>query len=102
MSSNYTDVEPPSEAQLANEVICRLRPGKVVPLGIQLGLSLEDIDAASVKDLDHFNQYMTVFNRWKRSGHGVVPYTWKSLVKALKAPSVREMELGRKIQRDYC
>ena len=93
-------MELPTEAQLANDVISTIRAGKVVELGIQLGLSQDEIEATCTKDLGHFKQYMTMFNKWKHSGE--IPYTWESLVKALKAPSVREMALARKLQRKYC
>ena len=96
----YTAVEPPTEAQLANDVISTIRAGKVVELGIQLGLSQEDVEDKCMKDLDHFKQYMTMFNMWKNAGE--MPYTWETLAKALKEPSVREMALARRLLRKYC
>ena len=95
-----TAVKPPTEAELANDVISDIRPGKVVQLGIQLGLPLEAVRDMCVKDLDHFKRYMTVFDMWKNSD--AKPYTWDALVKALKSQSVREMALARKLQRKHC
>ena len=88
----------PTEAKLANDVITMIREGKAVSLGVQLGVPSKEI--ATLKDLGHFEQYMTMFNMWKHSGE--MPYTWETLVKALKAPSVREMALARRLQRKYC
>ena len=91
-------MELPTEAKLANDVITDIREGKVVPLGVQLGVPSNDID--DLKDLGHFEQYITLFNKWKHSGE--TPYTWETLVNALRAPSVREMALARKLHRKYC
>ena len=40
-----TAVELPTEAQLANNVIYTIRAGKMIEVGIQLGLSQDEVEA---------------------------------------------------------
>ena len=83
---------------LANDVVTEMKPDKMVRLGSQLGLSHDVV--SSIKDQSTFDQYMAMFDEWKTTD-GTTSYSWKSLIKALRSPSVGEMALATKLQRKY-
>ena len=53
------------------------------------------------KDEDNtFTRFMAVFDDWKRSS--CKPYTWKTLVNALRSRSVGEIRLADELDREFC
>ena len=88
----------PTEIDFANDVIAEMKPDKMVRLGIQLGLSYHDLDP--ITSQPPFIQYMTMLNKWKAAGNK--PYTWETLIEALRSRSVRELALADTLEEKYC
>jgi len=80
-----------------NEVAAKI-PGKWRDVGLQLGVDhdvLEGIATNSQGDTNHCHS--KVFTRWKNQNSAMHPYTWSTIVQALKAPAVGEERLADKI-----
>ena len=89
----------PRMSDLANRVAAKI-PEKWKQVAIQLEMSMSEIKTIQ-KDEDYaFDQFMAVFDRWKRSSCS--PYAWKTLVTALKSTSVNEIKLAEELQREFC
>ena len=96
MGSKYKGLESePELSDLMNEVASKVLD-KWKPISIQLGLTPEDqkcfIDATFG---DPTQCFIFVFNVWK--SRATSPYTWFTVIEALKAPSVGEMRLAQEI-----
>ena len=88
----------PELADLMNEVAAEI-PGKWRDVGLQLGMDhgvLDGIAAISPGDINHC--YSNVFTRWKNQKSRTYPYTWSTVVQALKARAVGEERLADKIK----
>ena len=87
----------PELSDLMNEVATKI-PGKWRDVGLQLGLDqgvLEGIALISPENTNHC--YANVFIRWKNQNSTTHPYTWSTVVQALKTPAVGERRLADKI-----
>lgn len=79
-------------------------PAKWRTVGIQLGLpqgtldSIQDENAG--KPQANLHSFENVFNMWKIQPDKM-PVTWKTIVDALKAPSVGENNLADKLEAKY-
>ena len=88
----------PELSDLMNEVAAEI-PNKWIDVGLQLGLTwgvLKGIDTISQSDTNLC--YSNVFTQWKNQTSTTHPYTWSTLVQALKAPAVGEQRLADKIK----
>ena len=100
LHSRYTaglDSEP-ELSDLMNEVAAKI-PSKWRDVGLQLGLDqgvLEGIALISPGDINHC--YMNVFTRWKNQNSTTCPYTWSTVVRALRAPAVGEWKQADQIK----
>ena len=84
-----------------NEVAAAI-PGKWRDIGLQLGLDqgvLEEIATISLGDINRC--YINVFSRWKNQNSSIHPYTWSTILRALKVPAVGEERLADKIKRSH-
>ena len=75
-------------------------PHKWKPVAFQLGLIMSDIKVIHKDEDDTFSRFMAVFDHWQRSS--CKPYTWKTLVNALRSRSVNEINLADELQREFC
>ena len=81
-----------------NEVAAAI-PGKWRDVGLQLGVDQSILEGiASISQGDTNLCYSNVFTRWKNQTSTTHPYTWSTLVQALKAPAVGEERLADKIR----
>ena len=82
-------------------MVNRLTPvkHKWYEIGIQLGMSNEELNVLQQKSGDH--EFHEMLEIWLRGGAGV-PTTWLSVVEALKSPDVGKPELGLELQRCHC
>ena len=81
-----------------NEVAAEI-PRKWSDVGLQLGVDpgvLEGIATISPGDTNQC--YSNVFTRWKNQNSTTHPYTWSTIVQALKARAVGESRLAEKIK----
>ena len=100
LHSKYPDGlnSQPELADLMNEVAAEI-PGKWRDVGLQLGLdhrALDGVATISPGDVNHC--YSNVFTRWKSQNSQAHPYTWSTVVQALKARAVGEDRLANKIK----
>jgi len=86
----------PKLSELMNEVAAKI-PNKWRDVGLQLGVTHSELEAfASASSPDTNSHFTSVFSAWQK--HMNVPYTWTSLIQALKAPSVEEIRLAEKLK----
>ena len=74
-------------------------PRKWIDVGLQLGLDhgvLDGIANISPGDINYC--YSNVFTRWKNQNSQAHPYTWSTVVQALKTRAVGEDRLADKIK----
>ena len=86
-----------TEKDFANDVITEMKPDKMARLGIQLGLSYSDLEPIMYQP--PFNQYMIMLNKWKAAG--TKPYTWETLIEALRSRNVKEPFLADTLEKKH-
>lgn len=64
-------------------------------MGLQLELEQHELDA--IRSQDHVTCYSRVFDLWKKRTHP--PFTWATVLKALRAPILGENELAQEIEK---
>ena len=69
-------------------------------VAIQLELDMADINIIQSNVQDTFARFMAVMYRWK--GTLSKPFTWETLVTALRSESVKEIRLARELECDFC
>ena len=85
----------PEIPDLLNEVASKaISKWKMV--GLQLSIELQKLHAIEKENCDSTLCYAAVFEIWKRTGKP--PYTWATIIKALKAPAVGEMQLAIELE----
>ena len=84
---------------LANYVAAII-PHKMNEVAIQLGVSMNEIMRICIDEKGYFRQFMAVFNHWKSAS--TKPYTWKTLVDALRSRSVNEVKLADELHHKFC
>ena len=88
----------PELSDLMNEVAANI-PSMWIKLGLQLGLDPRVLQGFAIKHQGDTNHhYRNVFIRWKNQNSADFPYTWSTIVKALKTPAVGEKRLAEKIE----
>ena len=81
-----------------NEVAAKI-PSEWSDVGLQLGLDQGVLGGIATISLGNANHcYSNVFTRWKNQNSTTHPYTWSTIVQALKAPAVGEERLAEKIK----
>ena len=100
LHNRYPDgLESTPELQdLMNEVAAKI-PSKWRDMGQQLGVDqgvLDGIAAISPGDMNRCHS--NVFTRWKNQNSTTYPYTWSTIVQALKSPAVGEKRLADEIK----
>ena len=93
------DSAKPAIADLANDVVAVI-PNKWIPVAIQLGLSMNEIEAICENKRECFFRFMAVFDHWMRTS--CTPCSWETLVTALRSDSVKELDLADKLHRKIC
>ena len=89
----------PAIDDLANHVAARI-PAKWMKVAIQLRVGMSDISAIRKNDDECFDRFMSVFDHWERAS--TKPFTWKTLVDALKSRSVNEVKLADELHHMFC
>ena len=84
---------------LANHVAAVV-PIKWKQVAYQLELTRGEIDTIKTDESNANERFMAVMEQWERSAR--LPYTWKTLITALKAPAVNETSLARELQHMFC
>ena len=63
-------------------------------MGIQLNIPMDKLDSMIVAD--PIGSYAKIFNWWQRNGSP--PYTWATIIDALRAPMVGEARLAHEVE----
>ena len=63
-------------------------------MGIQLNVPMDQLDPMIVED--PIGCYVKIFNWWQRNGSP--PYTWATIIDALRAPIVGEVQLAHELE----
>ena len=93
------DISLPSTDDFANYVAAVI-PSKWKHVAIQLGLRSHLCKAIKKNEDDCFERFMAVFDEWEKGS--CKPFTWSTLITALKSPSVAETELAEKLKHIFC
>ena len=84
---------PPKYSTLLNKVAALARD-KWMKMGLQLDIPMDQLNAMTATD--PINCYANIFNWWQRNGSP--PYTWATIIDALKAPIVGEARLAHELE----
>ena len=84
---------PPKHCDLLNKVAARARD-KWRMMGLQLNIPMDQLNAMTATD--PISCYADVFNWWQRNGSP--PYTWATIIDALRALIVGEVQLARELE----
>ena len=83
--------EPPKISELLNKVASKAKD-KWKNIGLQLDIEPHDLNDISSREKDPILCYSEVFRLWKSKEDK--PFTWATIVEALRAPSVEETRLA--------
>ena len=84
----------PKRQDLLNKVAAKTRD-KWEEIGLQLNIDLSHIRSIS-RSHGAIRCYAEVFDVWEKSGSP--PYTWATIIDALRAPIVGEYQLAHELQ----
>ena len=82
-------------SDLLNKVAAKI-PNKWKNMGIQLNIDGGRLETISTKCADDLLRFADVFELWK--GCGTPPYTWATIIDALRAPSIDEVALANDLK----
>ena len=88
---------PPDLRDLLNKVAAKARD-KWKLVAIQLGIEPDHIH--SIQDVEHSRPmpcYLEIFDLWRKSKAS--PYTWGTIIDALRAPAVEEERLASELEK---
>ena len=86
----------PTHLELMNRVAASI-PTKWRNLGIQLGLAPNDLDMFEARHGgDYHRIYSCIFTAWENQV--TRPFTWETIIQALKAPLLAECKLADEMQ----
>ena len=96
-SSMYSALNtPPDLCDLLDKVAAQTR-NKWTLVAAQLGIKSDHIcSIRSVRHTDPMDSYFDVFAAWENKGSP--PYTWATIIKALRAPSVGKDQLAKELE----
>ena len=61
-----------------------------------------DILAAAIRAIEAENQeYLQVFDHWKKNPTDRRPFGWTTVVQVLRSPAINESELANSIAKDF-
>ena len=92
-------ISEPNAADFANYIVAKI-PAEWKHVAIQLGLSGDKCDEIKKNEDECRDRFMAVFDEWKKGS--CKPFTWSTLVTALKSPIVGKFELAKKVQQRFC
>ena len=84
---------------LANHVAAVI-PNKWKQVAYQLELTRGEIDSIKSSESSAVERFMAVMELWGKSAK--LPYTWETLITALKAPAVEQAKLAIDLQNIFC
>ena len=65
-------------------------------MGIQLKIMTGSLENIFINYQGNYHRYTEVFELWRRCGSP--PYTWATIIDALREPSIGEMALANNVQ----
>ena len=89
-------ITPPKLRDLQNKVAAKARD-KWKQVAIQLDIEPDHIHSIEIKE--HSNPipcYSEIFDLWRKSKAS--PYTWGTIIDALRAPAVEEQQLASELE----
>ena len=87
--------KPPELYDLLNRVAAEI-PAKWKQVGVQLRIKIGSLENIPINYQDGILRYTEVFELWRRCGSS--PYTWATIIDALREPSIEEMALANNVQ----
>ena len=91
----------PDRTKLLNAVAIEL-PTKWKIIGQELGIKKPDLEKIEREKRNELLRcYEEVFDLWERQQSEDKPYTWATLIQALRSPLVRENSLAEALKRDF-
>ena len=90
----------PEITDLLNLIAARAMQWKWKVVGLQLKISLQLLNSIDEKYKQTVLCYAEMFQVWKNNGDS--PFTWGTIIDALKAPIVGEAQLATELQESLC
>ena len=71
-------------------------------VGFELDLPMSTIRAIEIERHGNLHScFAEVFDRWQKNPTPQRPFCWDTVVKVLRSPVIDELELARKISKDF-
>ena len=87
---------PPKISELLNQVAAKATD-KWKMIGYQLDIEHHHLKSISKNNEDDLDCYAEVFSLWQRRGDP--PFTWDTIIEALRAPIVGEDQLAKELEK---
>ena len=91
-------IAEPSERELMDQVAAII-PVKWRDVGCELGIPGEKLNAIEYQYRDPKRCFSEVFLKWK--SQGTPPYTWATIIKALRSRQVNEIRIAKHLEVTY-
>ena len=82
--------------------LASLIPNKWRRVGIQLGLTNNQLDAVAQNTLDPIDQFMKVLDWWQKLENTRRPCSWTTIVEVLRSNAVQEERMAEQLERKHC
>ena len=85
----------PRISDLLNQVAAKASD-KWEILGLHLGINYDQLKTIATENQDNLTCYVEIFEQWKKNG--TPPYTWATIIDALREPSVDKVDLAMELE----
>ena len=97
-NAEVPSAQQPTVKDLMNDVAAHAKSWR--DIGLQLLLMPSELDGIEQSRNKDINQcYADVFEKWKKAGEP--PFTWRTIIDALRSPSVKNNDLADRIEKKY-
>ena len=88
----------PEFCQLVEKVGPKVK-AKWIILGCVLHMDMNELNTIQINNPECLHCLMNMLDQWKNNADPRVPYTWATIIKALKSPLVKEENLAEEVER---
>ena len=70
-------------------------------IGLELGVETRELNRIEKEHVSLLRCSEEVFDTWEKQSSDSMPYTWTTIIKALRAPQVNEMKLASDLEKEF-
>ena len=89
--------KPPEFYQLVKKVEPKVK-AKWIMLGCELHMDMDKLNAIQKDNPECLHCLMNMLHQWKNNADPRVPYTWATIIDALRSPIVGEVQLAHELE----